>query len=81
MEPMHPFTIYHVAPKITHRYIIYTETKTERNKWKVAFKRALAARKSLQDLRMVLLLHFDFPIVSYERSYMNPKFSTMAFSG
>ena len=55
-QPMHPFTIYHVAAKITRRYTIYTKTGTERNKWNVDLKRAIDARKSHQDPRMVLLL-------------------------
>ena len=55
-EPNYPFTIYHVAAKITRRYTIYTKTGPERDKWKVALQRAIEARKSHQDPRMVLLL-------------------------
>lgn len=55
-EPNYPFTIYHVAAKITRRYTIYTKKGTERNKWKVALQSAIEARKSHQDLTMVLLL-------------------------
>ena len=56
---MHPFTIYHVAAKITRRYTIYTKTGTERNKWNVDLKRAIDGRKSHQDPRIVLLLALE----------------------
>jgi RHO1 GDP-GTP exchange protein 1/2 len=55
---MNPFTIYHVAAKITRRHTIYTETKTERNKWKAELEKAIESRKSQQDVQMVPLLHF-----------------------
>ena len=55
---MYPFTIYHVAAKITRRHTIYTATKTERNKWNVALEKAIESRKLQQDGQMVLLLHF-----------------------
>ena len=68
MEHMHPFTIYHVDAKITRRYIIYTKTKMERDKWNVYLKSAMDARKFRQNPIMVLLLRLtsQIPIVSYE---------------
>jgi RHO1 GDP-GTP exchange protein 1/2 len=57
-KQMNPFTIYHVAAKITRRHTIYTETKTERNKWKAELEKAIESRKSQQDVQMVPLLHF-----------------------
>ena len=56
---MYPFTVYHIAAKITRRHTIYTRSKTERNKWNVALKSAIEARKFQLDKRMVLLLHLS----------------------
>jgi len=50
---MYPFTIYHVAAKITRRHTIYTKTKTERNKWNVALEKAIESRKSQQDVQLL----------------------------
>lgn len=55
---MYPFTIYHVAAKITRRHTIYAKTKTKRNEWNVALKKAIESRKSQQDGIMVSFLHF-----------------------
>jgi hypothetical protein len=58
-EPLYPFTIYHAAAKITRRYTLYTQTATERNRWRSALDDAIEARKSKQE-KMVLLLQFEF---------------------
>ena len=52
-EQVYPFTIYHVAAKITRRHTIYAKTKTERNKWNVALDKAIESRKWQQDVKMV----------------------------
>lgn len=50
---MYPFTICHVAAKITRRYTLYTKSGTERNKWVVALEDAIKARKSQEEARKV----------------------------
>jgi RHO1 GDP-GTP exchange protein 1/2 len=53
---MYPFTVCHVAAKITRRYTLYTKSGTERNKWNVTLEKAINARKSQVEARMVPLL-------------------------
>ncbi|KAF8501650.1 CNH domain-containing protein [Russula emetica] len=62
-EQMYPFTIYHVAAKITRRHTLYTKSGTERNRWNVALESAIRARKSQEDARMLYepkVLNDDF---------------------
>jgi hypothetical protein len=63
---MFPFTVFHVAAKITRRYTLYTKSPTERNKWKFALESAIEARKSQQVTRMVIFFHLIFQ-PSHER--------------
>src|SRR6266850_4206584 len=53
-----PFTIYHVAAKITRRHTLYAESATERNRWKDALKEAVETRKAKQNDNLVLLSPF-----------------------
>jgi len=48
---MHPFTVYHAAAKITRRHTLYTQSPTERNRWRTALDDAIAARKSKLDVK------------------------------
>ncbi|KAI0001432.1 CNH domain-containing protein [Russula compacta] len=52
-EDVYPFTVYHVAAKITRRHTIYTKTATERNRWHTALVNAIDKRKGEQDLKML----------------------------
>ncbi|KAI0280767.1 CNH domain-containing protein [Russula aff. rugulosa BPL654] len=50
-QQIYPFTICHVAAKITRRYTLYAKSGTERNRWNVALDSAIKARKSQEDGR------------------------------
>jgi len=50
---MHPFTVYHAAAKITRRHTLYTQSPTERNRWRTALDNAIEARRSKQDVKML----------------------------
>lgn len=52
-EQMYPFTIYHIAARITRRYTLYTKSGTERNRWYVTLESAINARKSQVYARML----------------------------
>ncbi len=40
------------------RYTLYTQSPTERNKWRTALEDAIAARKSQQEVNILPLLQF-----------------------